>query len=146
MNVIITEITVGAATSFNHPHESYANFKPSLTLKATVEGSNADAFLAARDLQATAQKLVEDEKARILAEIEREAQIESAERDVERWKDIVESYETTLKTTDEELSALDEFAQAARVTAIEQAKAQIDFARNTLAEAQAKLTSLTKVT
>jgi hypothetical protein len=69
----VTEITVGASTSFNHPHEDYANFKPSVTLKAQIRGGDFD--LITMQLQHDAHAMVLREKQRILAELQREEEI-----------------------------------------------------------------------
>lgn len=61
----IIEITVGAATSFNHPYESYANYKPSVTIKATLE-SFEDGASVTRELQRRADRIISEEKQRIL--------------------------------------------------------------------------------
>ena len=55
----ITEITVSAARTINHPVESYANLKPMVSLKAVLDESE-DYGQAVKDLQAKAEELVED--------------------------------------------------------------------------------------
>lgn len=70
----ITHIHVTAGTGFNHPHESYSNFKPSVSLTATLEEWE-DAAKSTASLQMLAQSLVIEEKERILAGIEREREI-----------------------------------------------------------------------
>lgn len=65
----ITHIHVTAATGFNHPHESYANFKPSVSLTATIE-PDEDPLAKAVLLQQTAQNLVMQQKQSILDQIE----------------------------------------------------------------------------
>lgn len=62
----ITEITVNAGRTFNDPYESYANYKPGLTLKAALlEGEDAEQV--AKDLQAKAEELMDAHKADLLA-------------------------------------------------------------------------------
>jgi len=78
----IIEITVTAATGFNHPNESYANFKPAVTLKASLETGDVPEYVA-RELQRQACVLVLGEKQRILDECLREAKIEQLKRDIE---------------------------------------------------------------
>ncbi|MEQ1862804.1 MAG: hypothetical protein ABMA13_23020 [Chthoniobacteraceae bacterium] len=89
----ITNIHVTAATGFNHPHESYSNFKPSVSLTATCPayddpGQAEDAVAA---LQKLAHELVMAQKAEILAQIEdsyarktRATEYEAAAREVPR--------------------------------------------------------------
>jgi len=55
----ITEITVSAARTINHPVENYANLKPMVSLKAVL-GDGDDYSQAVKDLQAKAEELVED--------------------------------------------------------------------------------------
>ncbi|TXH09641.1 MAG: hypothetical protein E6R03_16485 [Hyphomicrobiaceae bacterium] len=65
----ITEITVTAARTFNHPYEQYSNLRPEVVLRATLdEGEDVNA--ATRALQAKAEGLVEDHKRGMLKSIE----------------------------------------------------------------------------
>jgi hypothetical protein len=65
----ITEIVVAAGRTFNHPHETYSNLRPMVTLKATVEDGD-DATVATRQLQQQAEGLVEDHKQQLLRSLE----------------------------------------------------------------------------
>ena len=65
----VQEIVVSAGRTFNHPFESYSNLKPSITVKATLnEGEDWEA--ATKQLQATAEGLIEDHKRHMLQTIE----------------------------------------------------------------------------
>jgi hypothetical protein len=65
----ITEVSVMAARTFNHPYEMYANFRPSVTMKAELqEGQMAEEVLY--ELQQAAERIVENHKQRILLECE----------------------------------------------------------------------------
>lgn len=75
----IIEIIAGDSHGFNHPFEQYANFKPSVTLKALVEDGE-DPGQVARDLLAKAHGLVIGERERIEEQIERERLIAEAEQ------------------------------------------------------------------
>lgn len=55
----ITEITVSAGRTVQHPVENYANLKPFVTLKAVL-GDGDDYEQLTKDLQAKAESLVED--------------------------------------------------------------------------------------
>lgn len=55
----ITEITVSAGRTVQHPVESYANLKPFVTLKAVLDEGD-DFEQITKDLQAKAEGLVED--------------------------------------------------------------------------------------
>ncbi len=62
-------ITVTAGRTFNHPHESYSNLRPSVSMTATLD-EGEDAIAAARQLQAKAEQLVEDHKQSLLKSLE----------------------------------------------------------------------------
>jgi len=65
----ITEITITAARTFNHPHEQYSNLRPEAVLRASVpEGE--DPVACVRQLQAQAEGLVEDHKQGMLRSLE----------------------------------------------------------------------------
>ena len=65
----ITQITVTAGRTFNHPHEDYSNLKPQITLHAVLEEKD-DAQEAAKALQRQAEQLVEDQKQNMLLALE----------------------------------------------------------------------------
>jgi hypothetical protein len=65
----ITSIQVTAGRTFNHPHESYSNLRPSVTMYATLDSAD-DPIAAPRQLQAKAESLVEDHKRQLLQSIE----------------------------------------------------------------------------
>ncbi len=93
----VTEIVVGAARTFNHPYENYSNLKPSVTLKATVsDGEDADKCV--QDLQAKAEKLVEEHKHHLLHELERlerltqtQQQVSNLEAEIKRAQQQLEA-------------------------------------------------------
>lgn len=77
----ITEVTVSASQSFNHPYESYANFKPGVTIRAEVqEGEDSDGVI--KQLQAKAEGLVQDHKVHLLATIEKIQELKIHEQEV----------------------------------------------------------------
>jgi hypothetical protein len=141
----ITEITVGASSGFNHPYEEYSNFKPSVTIRATIDPYE-DATTAAKVLQMKAEDLVDSEKARILAALKIEQETERAERIVDHRARIVQTYEATLAKatllenpeqnglTDDDCERLEQ--------EVSDAEANIDDARKELASAQAHLATL----
>lgn len=55
----ITEITVHASRTLPHPTEQYANFRPSVTLRADLIDGD-DPTLCVKDLQRKAEMLVEE--------------------------------------------------------------------------------------
>ncbi len=65
----ITEISVSAGRTFNHPHESYSNLRPSVSFKAICEEGD-DPIAIAKDLQRQAEQLVEDHKQNMLKSLE----------------------------------------------------------------------------
>lgn len=64
----ITEITVSAGRVVSHPTESYANLRPQVTLKASLDDSD-DPIAATKELQAKAEQLVEDHKNQLVDDI-----------------------------------------------------------------------------
>jgi hypothetical protein len=64
----INQITVSAGRTFNHPYEQYSNLKPSVCLVATLDESD-NPESCAKDLQARAEKLVEDHKSILLQQV-----------------------------------------------------------------------------
>lgn len=57
----VTQVEVSAGRTFNHPYESYSNYRPSVTLTATLDDSE-DVAEATRKLQAQAEALAEEQK------------------------------------------------------------------------------------
>src|SRR3990167_1692853 len=57
----VTEVTVGAGRTLNHPFESFSNLRPSVQFKAVLDDGD-DPATVAKDLQARAESLVEDHK------------------------------------------------------------------------------------
>jgi len=58
----ITEITISAGRTFNHPYEQFSNFRPSLQIKAVPTEDGEDGIKIIKDLQAMAEGLMEDHK------------------------------------------------------------------------------------
>lgn len=106
MNNRIVEIIVGASTGFNHPSESYSNFKPSLTLKATIEGTTAEVYRATKELQEAVHELLLEEKQRILAAIEHERKILRLEERIRGMLDRIENVRCNAAAFLEEASAI----------------------------------------
>ena len=77
----ITEITVSAGRTFNHPYETYSNLRPGVTVKATLApGENPTK--AINELQALAEKTVEDHKQALLHSLEELHYLTEAQRDM----------------------------------------------------------------
>lgn len=86
----ITEIQVTAGRTFNHPHESFSNLRPSVTLRATLTDGD-DPLNASRELQKQAEGLVEDHKRQLLSSLEelyqlaeRQAEMRGLQKELER--------------------------------------------------------------
>jgi hypothetical protein len=84
----VTEITVTAGRTFNHPHETYSNLRPEVRMTATLDDGD-DAREATKHLQAKAEQLVEDHKNNLLRTLEQiyeqeqiDGQIASLEHDL----------------------------------------------------------------
>lgn len=61
----IIEIQVSVGTTFNHPHEGYCNYRPGVTLRATLDPGENERE-AVKILQGKAETLIEEQKAAIL--------------------------------------------------------------------------------
>ena len=57
----VTQVEVSAGRTFNHPYESFSNYRPSVTLTATLS-EEEDVTDATRKLQAMAEFLAEEQK------------------------------------------------------------------------------------
>lgn len=77
----VIEVTVGAGRTFNHPHESYSNLRPSVTFRAVLEDGEEPAAVA-RELQAQAESLVEDHKHNMLRSLEELYQLSTRQAEV----------------------------------------------------------------
>lgn len=77
----VTEITVEAGRTFNHPHEQYSNLRPSVTMVASIE-ADEDPEAAVKVLQRQAERLVEDHKNALLRSLDEIEHIRRAEREV----------------------------------------------------------------
>lgn len=64
----VTKITVSAGRCFNHPYEQYSNLQPRVEMTADLNGESPDE--AVKELQAKAEKLVEDHKQNLLNQIQ----------------------------------------------------------------------------
>ena len=77
----ITEITISAGRTFNHPYETYSNLRPGVTVKATV-APGEDPTKVINELQALAEKTVEDHKQALLHSLEELHYLTEAQRDM----------------------------------------------------------------
>ncbi len=64
----ITEITISAGQIFPHPYEQFANFRPQVTLKATI-GPDENIIGVSRELMARAEGLVREQRDLILRDL-----------------------------------------------------------------------------
>jgi len=86
----IQTIQVSAGRTFNHPHESYSNLRPSVTLIATVDDGE-DAVAATKALQAQAEQLVEDHKQGLLKSLEDLFDLTERQREMVQLKSQLEA-------------------------------------------------------
>jgi len=86
--VKVTEITVNAGRTFNHPFEQYSNLRPSVTLRAVLEDGE-DALESARKLQAQAETLVEDHKQHLLDSIQQLEDLRQREREIVKLESLI---------------------------------------------------------
>lgn len=107
----ITEITITAARTFNHPHEQYSNLRPEVVLRASV-AEGEDPVHCVRELQSQAEGLVEDHKQGMLRSLEelyqlgeRQAEMRGLEATLNRTRlllDELRKAHPELKLTDRE--------------------------------------------
>lgn len=86
----IEKIQVTAARTFNHPHESYSNLRPSVLLMASV-APDEDVNKCVKQLQQQAEGLVEDHKQGLIKSLEelwqlteRQAEVRGLESQLKR--------------------------------------------------------------
>lgn len=92
----VTEITVTAARTFNHPFEGYSNLKPGVVLKATLaEGDNVDDCV--HKLQAQAEGLVETHKQLMIEELQRRDDVQRATEQAAQLKQNIENAQRQLE-------------------------------------------------
>jgi len=113
----VIEITVGAGRVVNHPYESYSNLKPSISLKAEI-GEGEDWEQCLKELQAKAERLIEDHKQNLLKSI---IDIEDMKRAQREAADL----ERQINNAQQKLDRLRETAQAG-MPAIEQDMQPLD--------------------
>jgi hypothetical protein len=88
----VTEITVHAGTSFNHPYEQFSNFKPGISLTVQID-EDADRADVLRAWQARAHDVITEEKARILEGLAHEEVIRSQRSDLSYHEDQLKRHE-----------------------------------------------------
>lgn len=94
----IKTITVSAGRTFNHPHEQYSNLRPEVTMTAEL-AEGEDPIQATRQLQASAEQMVEDHKQGMLKSIHELYQL--GERQAE-----MQGLQRTLQSAQERLDAI----------------------------------------
>lgn len=77
----VTEITVSAGRTFNHPYEDYSNLRPQVTMRSTVE-EGEDPIAATKTLQAMAEKSVEDHKQALLDSLHKLHYLSESQREL----------------------------------------------------------------
>lgn len=139
--MIITRIIASAQHGFNHPFESFANFKPQITIEAIVqEGESAD--LVIKEVQQRAHGYIEAERDRIIAKLTLERDIERAESSVDSWITAVKSHEASMRDLPDRLGSLEGWHRDEAQRELDHATRSIDGARKELAIARANLVKL----
>lgn len=101
----ITEVIVNAGRTFNHPHESYSNLRPSVTVKADVlDGEDWQAV--AKELQAKAESMIEDHKRNMLNSLEELHDLTTKQREVAELESRIVSAQSRLDRIRKETPAL----------------------------------------
>jgi hypothetical protein len=94
----VTNVTVWAGRTFNHPYENYSNFKPSISISADI-AADGDYEKALEQLQTEAEQMMERHKERMLSDLERLRKIEFNTSRAERLHE-------TIKQAEKELAVL----------------------------------------
>ena len=138
----IVEITVSSGTTFNHPHEQYCNFRPSITLKASVVEENIIASIIG--LQETADKLVRDHRKAILDRIARGREVEHTEYELERLQHDMKEIGLALdKVLPGDAAAGATMAEEIRESGAQQLKERLDLCRRRYDMLQSRYRELT---
>jgi hypothetical protein len=103
----ITKVIVSASTCFNHPHETYANFKPGVTLEAVLSEGD-DYYTLVKELQDRAETLVQSHKDAILEDLERLNAIEQARTDLEYAEQRHKNYQDNTEAVEKLRKKLDD--------------------------------------
>jgi hypothetical protein len=135
--IVVTEIIASASTSFTHPNESYANFKPGLTLKIAVQDGQ-DSCLLAGAAQLMVHAAVMREKERILAALEHEREVESIRSQIENDESDLDQFRQLAGKVRAEL------AEAEGVLAAEKAKHELEQDTIVMARAQDRIEHATE--
>lgn len=94
----VTQISVSAGRTFNHPYEQFSNLRPNVTVSAMLE-EGEDFEKAVKELQAKAESLVEDHKNNMIETLHALRIMTQEEAELERL-------ESTLKAGQERLEEL----------------------------------------
>ena len=110
----IQEITVHAGRTFNHPYESFLNLRPSVTINAIIK-TDDDPEQCIKELQAKAEKLIEDHKTHMLRSLtnlyelnEAQQRISSLERQIRESQEILDKQRKFANEMDGPLNLLNE--------------------------------------
>lgn len=92
----ITEIIVSAGRTFNHPYEQYSNFRPGLTIKATLEdGEDFEKNIG--EMQNKAETMMEKHKTQMLNDIRNLYQVQKMQGEMSRLKSLLKETEEQIK-------------------------------------------------
>lgn len=87
----IEEVIVSSGLTFNNPFESFSNFRPSVTLKASMSPDGENVESATRKLQEKADNMVREHKKKLLEqtknEYENEQKIVRLKRELQESQD-----------------------------------------------------------
>lgn len=92
----IEKIIVSAGRTFNHPYESYSNLRPFVELLAIIQEGD-DPEKAAQDLQAMAERLVEDHKQNILRSLHMIREMDIRNREMARLDSLIKTSQQELE-------------------------------------------------
>lgn len=92
----VTQVTVNAGRTFNHPYESYSNLRPSVTFTAQVEDGE-DYRAITHKLQAEAEQMVEDHKQHMLDSLHKLEEMNLREREIAKLDSLIKTSQSRLE-------------------------------------------------
>lgn len=103
----IIQITVSAGRVLPHPTEQFSNLRPSLSYTAIVEADD-DPMEKTRELQALAERAIEEHKAALMVNIREIQERAELETEIAHWEKQAEKAEVELEHLREKRSISDE--------------------------------------
>ncbi len=102
----IEKITVHAGRTFNHPYEQFSNLRPGLSIEAFLQ-TDDDPEESIKELQAKAEKMIEDHKTHMLRSLTTLYELNEAQRTITNLERQIKDSQETLDRAREKVSEFD---------------------------------------